>query len=613
MRQKREKKGLKKKVVVEAKKSLKTSSFSKKKKQGIKASLLKRNLALFFKKIRDYRRKIEDFLFHFSVQKLIPALFGVLRKHFTEFSLHRAWRLLRFFGALGVLLAALLCIFVLHSDVALLRPINLYDEGVTLFGAKRFLSGEIPYRDFWTIYGPLKFPLLAGAFSLFGTSIEVARSFFLGVSLIAYALIFILLARRAGAIFAGVSVLFLASFGLFSLTPFFLTALVLVFSFVANNLGGKIAPFLLGGLIGLLLLLRIDFGLLSGGAIFCAVSFLCSFQKSRQYFFPLLGKIALAFFAVVIPPFVLLAAAGALPDFWAQAVSFPLFGEYQVLRELPWISPDFSGVASEFSVDFLTLSRDFERIFYLIPFGVSAVFWIFLLGKKKKSFPRTLFAENAIVAVFTFGAFLYASHRADAGHLLFLNAIALVFLLHTLSFFQKKTTTLLFLPFVVLLSLAPASDLLSERTALKNAEYTQYSFFKMPFLKSPENDNLQKTLDFFAEIPAEEKVFVGTSDTSRVFVNNIVLPFLLNQKPATKYHELHTGIVTTAPIQNEMIDEMREVQWAVMWDEFLCEENKSCISTEVFLFDDFFQANFEPVASFGKYRIFQRKEGVSMQ
>jgi len=564
--------------------------------------------SLFLQKIKEYRRQAEDFLFHFSVKKLFPALVEASKKHLTEFSLRRAWRLLRFFVGLGVLAVILACVFALHFDIAFFRPLNLYDEGVTLFGAKRFLSGEVPYRDFWTIYGPLKFPLLAGAFSLFGASVEVARAFFFGVSLSAYTLIFLLFARRAGVVFAGISVLFLASFGLLSLTPFFLAALVLVFSFFAGNLGGKISPFLLGGLIGLLCLLRVDFGLLAGGAIFCATVFLCSFRESRPYFFPALGKIALAFFAVVVPPFVLLASAGALPDFWAQTISFPLFGEYRILRELPWISPDLSENASGFSVNFLTLSRDFERIFYLIPFVVSAFFWVWLFGKTQKSFPRQWFTENVIVAIFTFGAFLYASHRADTGHLLFLNALALVFLFHTLSFFSKKSTALLFLPLVAVLALAPAFDLLSERSSLKNAEYAEYSFSSKPFLKTPENDDLQKTLDFFADIPAEEKVFVGTSDMSRVFVNNIVLPFLLAQRPATKYHELHTGIVTTTEVQNEMIDEMRDVHWAVMWDEFLCEENKSCISTGVFLFSDFFQEHFEPVTAFGKYRIFRRKE-----
>jgi hypothetical protein len=32
-----------------------------------------------------------------------------------------------------------------------------YDEGLVLFGADRVLRGDVPYRDFWTLYGPASF------------------------------------------------------------------------------------------------------------------------------------------------------------------------------------------------------------------------------------------------------------------------------------------------------------------------------------------------------------------------------------------------------------------------------------------------------------------------
>jgi 4-amino-4-deoxy-L-arabinose transferase-like glycosyltransferase len=50
------------------------------------------------------------------------------------------------------------------------------DEGIVLQGATRILSGQIPYRDFFSFYTPGSFYLVAGLFRIFGNSFLVARS-----------------------------------------------------------------------------------------------------------------------------------------------------------------------------------------------------------------------------------------------------------------------------------------------------------------------------------------------------------------------------------------------------------------------------------------------------
>lgn len=64
---------------------------------------------------------------------------------------------------------AYLCIFRHYST---LEP----DEGIVLQGAGRILSGQIPYRDFFTFYTPGSFYVLAILFRLFGNSFAVART-----------------------------------------------------------------------------------------------------------------------------------------------------------------------------------------------------------------------------------------------------------------------------------------------------------------------------------------------------------------------------------------------------------------------------------------------------
>ena len=67
----------------------------------------------------------------------------------------------------------LLCGFNEHIDI--------YDEGICVYGAARVLDGDVPYRDFWSFYAPGQFYALAGLFALFGPQLIVARLFSIAV------------------------------------------------------------------------------------------------------------------------------------------------------------------------------------------------------------------------------------------------------------------------------------------------------------------------------------------------------------------------------------------------------------------------------------------------
>src|SRR5438552_13841495 len=69
---------------------------------------------------------------------------------------------------------------------------------VAIPGALRVLDGQFPYRDFWTIYAPGQFWLLAGLFRLFGRELIVAA--LANVVLVGAACgVIFTLARRLGA------------------------------------------------------------------------------------------------------------------------------------------------------------------------------------------------------------------------------------------------------------------------------------------------------------------------------------------------------------------------------------------------------------------------------
>ncbi len=63
----------------------------------------------------------------------------------------------------GVFLASLV-----YLTLSMDQAVGIYDEGITLVGADRVLHGAIPHRDFYTLYGPGQYYVLAALYRAFG-------------------------------------------------------------------------------------------------------------------------------------------------------------------------------------------------------------------------------------------------------------------------------------------------------------------------------------------------------------------------------------------------------------------------------------------------------------
>src|SRR4051812_4396531 len=76
-----------------------------------------------------------------------------------------------------ILAEFLYCYLLIGLDINLgfHLGLNRIDEGFSAYGAQRILNGEIPYKDFWTIYLPAHYYFLALVFKIFGTTLWVER------------------------------------------------------------------------------------------------------------------------------------------------------------------------------------------------------------------------------------------------------------------------------------------------------------------------------------------------------------------------------------------------------------------------------------------------------
>src|SRR5947209_2237643 len=107
--------------------------------------------------------------------------------------------------ALGPLRAVLLALaglcFIAVAARFLAAPLDRFDEGLTLTKAALVAQGLIPYRDFWSTYGPLDMLVLGTAFRVIAVDALVERGLAIASVLLfagtAYALITVMGVRGA--------------------------------------------------------------------------------------------------------------------------------------------------------------------------------------------------------------------------------------------------------------------------------------------------------------------------------------------------------------------------------------------------------------------------------
>jgi 4-amino-4-deoxy-L-arabinose transferase-like glycosyltransferase len=158
----------------------------------------------------------------------------------------------------------------LFQLIGMSRQINGYDECIELFGAVRVLHGDVIYRDFWALYGPAQFYVIATLFKLFGISVLVGRLYHVFAGACVIALLFALTARLTSRLTALLAALWAMIWmtGVIDLSYEFPTypALALILAGIwfllplLRNETNQRATVVSGICVGLVTLFRHDFG-----------------------------------------------------------------------------------------------------------------------------------------------------------------------------------------------------------------------------------------------------------------------------------------------------------------------------------------------------------------
>ncbi len=511
----------------------------------------------------------------------------------------------------------------------LFQPLVLYDEGIALCGAERILRGDIPYRDFWSMYAPGQFYTLALFFGVLGKTVLVERVYDLIVRCSISLVVFLILRQTVRSRLAlggwAVSVVWMKFFGSpgYTVYPFLLFFLVGVF-FLRQHLAGtdRISAPMAGAAIGLSMLFRHFLGAMV--AVLMLVSILSFFWARRFEGNPskappgdasrISGHLPASFVLLVSAPFILvlslLGIGGGLPDTVDQLFVFPLT-KFSEFRSLPYPSLQliFSArIESWTSLVSHALSAADVLVFYLFPalcvFGlvVNVGVWI----REKRMSPTTAVGLYLSVAGLAF--LKQASVRSELLHLLpcGLTAILVAFITY-----QQCSSSIRRKLWMRVASTCLAIFLVYP-TVLWCQELSQLSFKTV----APVSDSYRMAVNFVKErAQGDDRVFVGVYNHDRIVANYVSLYFLFGRGYGTRYHELHPGVITTAEVQKEVVEEMERnnVDHLLLASGWWREPNRSQEDAGIDYLDDFIRSRFEPIMQFRDVSVWARRRGRPLQ
>jgi hypothetical protein len=540
----------------------------------------------------------------------------------------------RLYIVLGILFLLSSFYFLIGYRVGL----NVYDEGIMVYGATRILNGDIPYRDFRVIYAPAQFYVLAATFKIFGTSIIVERilavvlqsSLGICVYLLARKLVPHKLALISWFLFVVGTYLSreipIASNTTPALLFAFLSCLCLT-KYLSGEQHGRRSIVLAGILAGITTLFRHDFGFytfISGFFVVSAFTYRIFNRPTKTIKKRIMSALSACLRysagtgAILIPVCIFFISICPIDVLISDLILLPL-KIYPQFRSLPYPYPSVTDF-----IHFMESTLYVLPPFY-VPIAILAATAILLITRIYKG--RRLSEKDwlAILCLLMAGiSFNYVRVRADFGHLLPFQLPSMVLfpwlfqgiiqeMKHRFHQINRGLVWTLAFLLAVLLVIYPLSGkirntftLLTAKLLPLNLERTQGIFCSTK--KDPLA--LQYAVEYIKRhVPPGERIFVGNFRHDQIFVNDVMFYFLSNRDSATRYYHFDPGVQTTRAVQQIMINEIKKntVNYIVLWNGKQWPElNESSKSSGVHDLDNFINQNYKAVERFGLYTILRR-------
>lgn len=510
--------------------------------------------------------------------------------------------------------------------------------GVSTVGAERVLNGEIPYRDFWTMYAPGQYYLLAIIFQVFGKHllVEVIAASIIGAlsALLCYQIVLKLSDQRLLGISS--AAIFVASTynirnRLGSYPPAILLILLAHYSVIRFYQTQKSRYLLFSGMAtGLSILFKHDIGIYSSIVILLGVfvehrlaSNTNTNTNTPSLSIKFLFYISSTTFTVLPVLFTFSALAGR--QMVEDLLIFPLT-DFRFAR--PEVYPNILpiGVFARSPLELL------ENLTNYIKFAVP--FFLLLLGFV--GIGLAIGSRNhehvALGTMFATAFLLHygAAHVQINTHIVtmsiygtFLGAIVYDLLLNQISSGYRR----LFSVFILALVLGWFFSLLGKSVYRewqnRNMSTSMVEIEKVAGIKVPDEEaqNLTKLVNFVkSHVPPDQAIFVGLHRHDVIVIGDVMVYYLIDRPIATKFHELHPAIADTEQVQKEIISELRENEVSlIVLKHIFTNAQLDPVKQNLLVnlphigaknLDSYILENFNKIRSFGPYEVWHHKGEV---
>jgi len=533
---------------------------------------------------------------------------------------------------------------VLVATLVLLPGLFFGLPGKGVAGGVRVLHGEVPYRDFWTMYAPGMFYATAGVFRVFGIEIlaQGAVSVLLDASLVAVA--FLLLRRLAqGRTVAFVlALVFLGAFWktgreITSYPPALFFLLLFWHGLIGYWEHGGPRRLLYAGLsAGLAACFKHDvtaYVVLAAVASLFLSWHLAADRRPPRWAHPTVATLVLA--AGALATFLPAAAwiawqAGA--DAWQDLFVFPVvtFPKVMVPYYPPLLPPlgSFWSLLQEFS---LQKARGFlvdlsEWLLCNVPQYAFVVAAVVVIRLRRSLAPATLATILMLLAALPF--FWAAAHIQQNTHLTSMALIGLSFaamcwprLRGTDSGVRWTRRALVGGCALVAIGLwlQAAMNMVLMRMEWRDGQVLDVPGTRGLHVPSRVYEAYPPIIAFLqANTGEDERIYVGLARHDAIVINDWSLHVLARRRSCSHYPELHRGVADVAEGQREIIRDLERhrvravVLWKFGWRDSVLDRRLALHRANIpelgsTVLDEYIAKHFDLLAQYGEYLLMWRK------
>jgi len=502
----------------------------------------------------------------------------------------------------NLFIVILLIISVIYYIPIIKSPLAPFDEAVILVGADRIMKGEIPYKDFLTIYGPAQIYTLATLFEFFGVSVTVERIYDIIIKSFLSIIIFLIIRKIASnktAIIGWVMSLIWIEYSYFHVYPVYPAVLFTFISvyFLLFHIEQEKKSYVVLSAISIVIaiLFRHDLGGLAALVITTILILRKKISKQKSWL-PLIYYIATGIITSV-PVIIWLLIYSDINAALNDLIYYPL------------------SIPGQQGLPYPVLSR-WNLPFYVFPSVLLIGLLTFIKLIKQKMINTTAYGILLISVVgIVFCNQLWG--RTDITHLIPSSLAAILLspiLMHTLLKINSQSSrfyAFIFMLFIIFFGITLSKPLEKKFQLLPR----NYSISVInPDIKRAKyafiSQDIKDVVSFIQNITTlDEYIYVGVKNHDNLVMNDPIFYFLAERNCATKYHELSPGHVTTVKIQNEMVNELKNTNTSlvVLAPRHSSEPNISGIDVKIDILDEYISSNFELRRTFGIYEIWTRK------